>query len=38
MIWWIGAALAGHEVLVGAMEAELDRSMTELQLPEEAPP
>jgi len=38
MIWLIGAALAGHDVLVGAMEAELDRSMTELQLPEEAPP
>ena len=37
MIWLIGAALAGHDVLVGAMEAELDRSMTELQLPDSAP-
>jgi TldD protein len=38
MIWLLSLAFAAHEVPVAAMEAELERSMTELALPDEAPP
>ncbi len=34
----LSLALAAHEIPVAAMEAELDRSMTELALPGETPP